>query len=67
MLIKENKQSFMNVLSDAMSKIEIKTFRFVTLLKRAYKNKKNYFKSNRLFVIILSILTYYKTLKQSNM
>ena len=66
MLIKENKQSFMNVLSDVISKIEIKTFRFVILLKRAYENKKDRFKSNRLFAIILSILTHYKIFKQSN-
>ena len=49
-----------------MSKIKIKVFRFVTLMKRAYKNKKNRFKSNRLFVIILSILFYCKKSKQSN-
>ena len=66
MLIKENKQSSINALFNVMSKIEIKILRFIVLLKRAYKNKKNRFKSNRSFIIILSILTHCKKLKQSN-
>ena len=66
MLIKENKQFFVNAFFNAMSKIEIKVFRFVTLLKRAYENKRDYFKSNRSFAIILLILIHYKKLKQSN-
>ena len=63
MLIKENKQSFVNVFFNAISKIEIKVFRFVILLKRAYENKKDRFKSNRSFIIILLILIHYKKFK----
>ena len=63
MLTKENKQSFVNALFNAMSKIEIKVFRFVTLLKRACENKRDRFKSNRSFIIILLILIYCKKFK----
>ena len=66
MLTKENKQSFINVFFNVISKIKIKISRFVILLKRAYENKKDRFKSNRLFVIIELILTHCKNLKQSN-
>ena len=63
MLIKKNKQSFINALFDAISNIKVKTFRFVILLKRAYENKRDRFKSNRLFAIILSILIHCKKFK----